>query len=272
MSLADLRAELESKIAPTQADKLRLDDTTSPQGRALTWLEADTITQTCGRSTQTVLERYVLAVLFISSNIWSSPLPSKSDSVCAWNEITVDCDGTSSLVGLNAYCSYDLEGTIPWELKLLTDLRSIIFHGNSLSGTIPERITEMTKLTHLDIGYNGDLSGTIPSSIGALTQLTYLDLFYSDLVGTIPASIGALTRLTYLHLDENDLTGSIPSSIGALTQLTDVDLSQNKLSGSIPDEMGALTELVLLWLNNNQFTGTVPASLYALPKMTDLRV
>lgn len=46
---------------------------------------------------------------------------------------------------------------------------------NDLTGTIPESIVQLTKLTDLRLSWN-QLTGTIPSKIGLLTKLEILDL------------------------------------------------------------------------------------------------
>ena len=78
--------ELRSWIAPTREDLLRFLDPASPQSQALVWLRDDPITLSPGRGTQTVLERYVLAVLYYSTSGPSWKFDYLSDEeVCTWN-------------------------------------------------------------------------------------------------------------------------------------------------------------------------------------------
>ena len=91
-------------------------------------------------------------------------------------------------------------------------------------------------VTQLELN-NNSLNGTIPSDIGDLTSLTILRLHANSLSGSIPTEIGNLTSLTTLWLHDNSLSGSIPTEIGNLTSLTDLRLHQNSLSGV---ETGAL--------------------------------
>jgi hypothetical protein len=68
LPLDPLVDELRSWIAPTSEDLLPFRDPSSPQSQALAWLQDDSIAMTPGRSTRTVLERYVLAVLYYSTS------------------------------------------------------------------------------------------------------------------------------------------------------------------------------------------------------------
>merc|ERR1712166_1489853 len=80
-------------------------------------------------------------------------------------------------------------------------------------------------ITYMDLEQTS-ISGTIPDSISALTKLTVLDLDQRfcgtcpSISGTIPDSISALTALGGLYLDSTRISGSIPDSISALTKLT----------------------------------------------------
>lgn len=61
----------------------------SPQSQALAWMKRDPIVMSPGRSTRDLLQRYVLAVLFYSTDglnwDWSLPFHLSSDDVCSWN-------------------------------------------------------------------------------------------------------------------------------------------------------------------------------------------
>ncbi len=131
---------------------------------------------------------------------------------------------------------------------------------NSLSGSIPAALGDLTKLVTLDL-YDNSLSGSIPAALGDLTNLEKLSLYYNDLTGSIPAELGDLTNLTSLHLYSNSLSGSIPAALGDLTNLTNLNLGDNDLSGSIPAELGDLTNLTTLWIGENSLSGSIPAAL-----------
>jgi len=61
---------------------------------------------------------------------------------------------------------------------------------------------------------NNSLSGSIPDSIRNLSQLTYLDLSNNQLTGLFPEWVHSLTRLKLLNLGQNYFSGEIPIVIG----------------------------------------------------------
>ena len=89
----------------------------------------------------------------------------------------------------------------------------------NLQGIIPEEMSTLTSLTHLDLNTNR-LTGTILAYLGQLTGLTYLDLGTNAFSGTIPMTFGQLTSLSALSLGGNGFAGSIPAAFGQLASLT----------------------------------------------------
>eukprot|EP00978_Attheya_sp_CCMP212_P043328 scaffold280686_cov30-Attheya_sp.AAC.1 len=89
----------------------------------------------------------------------------------------------------------------------------------------------LSNLTILILEFN-TLTGTIPSKIGQITTLLRMDLSDNDLTGTIPTEIGTLSNLIELILEGNILEGTIPSEIGQITALL-----ENPLSGEVPWEV-----------------------------------
>jgi hypothetical protein len=133
----------------------------------------------------------------------------------------------------------------------------ILLPYNSLSGSIPAELGNLTNLINLNLS-NNSLTGGIPAELGNLTNLTSLHLEWNSLSGSIPAELGNLTNLIALTLSINSLSGSIPAELGNLTNLTRLTLSNNSLSGSIPAELANLTALTFLNLSTNFLTGPLP--------------
>ena len=104
-----------------------------------------------------------------------------------------------------------------------------------LEGTIPTEIGLLTQLVELNITFNNKLqSSTIPTEIGLLTQLTALKMHGNDLQGTIPTEIGLLsTQLVELYLYRNKLVGTIPTEIQLLSNLGVLWLHFNDLNGNV---------------------------------------
>ncbi|KAM7511367.1 hypothetical protein LguiB_010242 [Lonicera macranthoides] len=166
-----------------------------------------------------------------------------------------------------------LNGTIPYEIGVLSKLTHLNLYYNSLSGKLPLSLANLTNLTLLDISDNR-MNGSIPlEELGNLMNLRVLDLSTNLFSGPIPSSVGSLTYLTFLNFRGNRLTGSIPSSfISSLTLLRVLDLSGNQLSGFIPSEFRNLKNLEYLCLGNNNFSGSIPSSIWFLTHLTILQL
>jgi hypothetical protein len=229
--LETLMQELRSWIAPTEADELPFMDPSSPQSQALAWLQDDPITQTPGRSTRTVLERYALAVLYYTTAgpSWRVDFLSRDDA-CTWHSGSVDVTGKSPqlLVGVNIYgmyCALDgesidvlvlmdnhLTGPLPWEFFLLSNLGYVNMNMNSLSGTFPSQISNLTNLEVFVVGDNR-FTGTLPTSVGQLSKLSYFHTYNNLLTGMIPSELGQMTSLSSVYFDNNSFVGSVEESL-----------------------------------------------------------
>ncbi len=192
---------------------------------------------------------------------WSSAAP-----LGEWYGVTTDDNGRVTHLNLT---DNSLQGTIPVELGQLTNLTELDLSENQLTGAIPVELGQLTNLTWLDLRDN-QLTGAIPVELGQLAKLRGLHLDVNTLTGPIPTGLGQLTNLTYLYLSWNQLTGAIPVELGQLTNLTSLWLSSNQLTGAIPVELGQLTKLTSLSLFNNQLTGAIPVELGQLTKLTSL--
>lgn len=127
-----------------------------------------------------------------------------------------------------------LHGSIPSSTAAFTNLESLNFAGNKLSGSIPNSMfTALTALKHLDLGSN-QLTGTVPS-LAALTRLTSLNM--------------AANRLGDFCKPVSKACGAIPE-LKKLTTLNSLSLGMNLFSGSVPD-ISALTALSSLNLGGN---------------------
>jgi len=138
--------ELREWIVPTEQDLIPFSNPTSAQFQALEWLRSDPIAMSDERSTQTVLERYVLTVFYYATlgPNWFRSYLSEED-VCSWNWGVNDtlsgvyCLEHSQTVDFIVLNWNNLRGTLPWELSLLTNLMEINLDNNSIGGTIPSR-------------------------------------------------------------------------------------------------------------------------------------
>ena len=186
---------------------------------------------------------------------WEADTP-----VAQWEGVTVR--GNPQRVARLDLRGMGLDGTIPGELGLLSNLTLLNLRTNQLSGTIPAELGRLTRLRRLWIHSSG-LTGSIPPELGNMTGLWGLNLRDNDLTGSIPTALGDLSNMRKLRLHNNDLTGSIPTELGNLSNLTDLWLSGNGLSGPIPAELGNLADTLtqLFLAGNSGLTGCVPPGL-----------
>ena len=132
--------------------------------------------------------------------------------------------------------------------------------GRGLSGMIPRRLSDLTKLRKLDLRVNG-LGGFIPFELSKLSNLTELLLGYNKLEGNIGVWMNRLSNLEVLNLARNRLSGAIPVELARLSELKELHLRGNQLTGEIPAELTVLHNLSHLTLDGNHLTGCVPVGL-----------
>lgn len=253
-----------------------LDDRSTPQFAALDWLaNVDSASSYQMADDIRVIQRYVLATLFFSTNgnDWTETYEWLSDDhECNWNmeekdwllDMTptmhgVECDdkgffdfdGKPHVIGIRLD-SNNLDGPLPAEISALSSLEGIYLGNNALVGSLDENIFALPKLREIDLAQN-DLLGKIPTNLSE--GLSKIDLTSNRLVGSIPESIWVLDQLRYLGLGNNpDLTGAISPKISN-TNLEYINLSNVDLSGSsLPDSIGAL-DLIVFEASNCGLTG-----------------
>uniref|UniRef100_A0A453AGK2 Receptor kinase-like protein Xa21 n=1 Tax=Aegilops tauschii subsp. strangulata TaxID=200361 RepID=A0A453AGK2_AEGTS len=165
-----------------------------------------------------------------------------------------------------------LSGTVPASLGNVSSLRSLLLAQNNLGGSIPETLGNLVNLALLDMGQNM-LSGKIPLTVWNLSNLFLLRLSMNKLSGEIPSTVGNLAQLSELYLHGNELSGAIPANIGQCQRLLLLDLSFNHLDGSIPVELLNISSLALgLDLSNNNLAGLIPPQIGNLINLGLLRV
>ncbi|KAK1381342.1 Protein kinase domain-containing protein [Heracleum sosnowskyi] len=173
---------------------------------------------------------------------------------CSWFGIGCNEEGRVVSIEIFEYSIEDELGKL--NFSSFPYLQTLHLSACKLNGSIPYEIGMLSKLNYLSL-YGNDLSGTLPSSLGNLTYLEYLDVSWNHLTGFIPSELGNLTNLSILDLSKNNLTDSIPSDIGILSNLIELYLYGNRLTGTIPSALGSLTKLELMYLSLNQFSGSL---------------
>ncbi|WVZ90755.1 hypothetical protein U9M48_037026, partial [Paspalum notatum var. saurae] len=167
----------------------------------------------------------------------------------------------------------NLEGPIPTSLGKLKNLDILDLSANyNLNGTIPREILVLTFLSsYLDLSYNS-LSGPLPAEVGGLSNLNKLVLSANQLSGEIPDSIGNCAVLEFLLLDRNSFEGSMPHALKNVKGLRILNLTMNKLSDAIPDTVGSISGLEQLYLAHNNFSGEIPAVIQNLTLLSRIDV
>lgn len=164
----------------------------------------------------------------------------------------------------------DLSGAIPAQLGSLQQMKYLLLHKNSLEGTIPPELHQMTNAFEIYLS-NNKLTGPLPDSFKNLDNLRALYLESNRLTGDIE-HIGELEGINHLHLSDNAFVGSLPTTIGRLSMLNDLRVANNKLTGNLPSEMALNTRLRLLYLADNNLSGQIPEMFEGLIKLTDLQL
>eukprot|EP01018_Ginkgo_biloba_P027715 Gb_00104 [translate_table: standard] len=160
-----------------------------------------------------------------------------------------------------------MSGVLPLSIgRLPTQLSHLYINNNSIGGSIPPHIGNLTNLTDVSLSYNL-FSGSIPSEIKILRNLERLRIRTNRLQGSIPSEISHLQTLGLLSLTQNMLSGQIPESLGDLQQLRRLDISENQLSGEIPATLGKCWLLELLDLSYNRLEGEIPPGVAGLPNL-----
>ncbi|RWR97300.1 MDIS1-interacting receptor like kinase 2-like protein [Cinnamomum micranthum f. kanehirae] len=175
-----------------------------------------------------------------------------------------------NLVSLRLHNNLLINGSIPSEIGVLTNLTQLDLYNNQISGSIPPSIGNLSQLVALGLQDN-EIFGLIPQEIGNLTKLNVLTLSNNNIRGPIPSTFGKLTNLLILHLFKNKISGKVPQEIGNLNNMYQLDLSNNSLTGPIPPSLGNLTGLRFLYLYKNQISGSIPQEIGKLSGLFTLQ-
>ena len=210
-----------------------------------------------------------LTELHLHKNRLTGPVPSWLGELTMLEELDLSENGLTGTIPLSLGAVSEQSGQ-----PNLINLRVLHLHNNTLTGSVPVWLGNLTGLERIGLGGN-QLTGDIPPELGDLAKLEYLDLSGNELTGSIPgklAGLGTSSRLEVLVLGRNQLSGSIPAELGDLVLLEQLDLSENQLSAEIPVALGSLTNLLELYLNNNGLTGEIPAGLGSLTALKVLDI
>jgi hypothetical protein len=142
---------------------------------------------------------------------------------CSW--FGVECgmkdpkfDGNDEITKLSLPNNL-LKGTLPSEIRSLSQLIVLDFTDNLLSSTIPLELLSMNSLQYLHLGKN-QLQGSLPEDRwDDANNLRELDLGHNDFHGTLPIMLFLLTDLRKLGLEYNRFMGELPNAVASLQRL-----------------------------------------------------
>jgi hypothetical protein len=228
-----------------------LQNVTAAEHQAYNWINNDDELIVCPHTKGKVLQRYVAAQLYFSmnGNAWLECGSTTSEKLgdcsgkqnwlsgsheCEWFGVSCGSMGRSSVTGSIVSIKLkknNLQGTIPTELFLLSDLTSIELADNKhIGGSIPASISNLNKLAFLDLSNNA-LTGSLPEMIYDMTSLKSLNIASNRIGGRISEDVSHLIQLSVLHLDDNELTGPVPAT--GLAALENLSKYMNIQSASI---------------------------------------
>ncbi|EAZ03469.1 hypothetical protein OsI_25606 [Oryza sativa Indica Group] len=188
-----------------------------------------------------------------------------------------------------------LSGTIPnWLFSPteLQELRIILFKGNHLKGSVPDRWCSSRNLHILDLSYNS-LSGNIPDCLSDLVGVYFSNprkIIFNESYGPLAKqshedSMNITTKGTsmlykglplelFIGIDfsMNNLTGNIPPNMGFVPGLKSLNLSFNHLRGTIPETFQNSLTLESLDLSYNYINGNIPSELTQLCSLSVFNV
>lgn len=181
----------------------------------------------------------------------------------------------SSLETINLV-SNQLSGELPLNFgNKLPNVQYIHLEKNSLTGILPDSISNATQLLILDLNHNR-FAGTFPKSLGNLKHLELLSMHENNFTSTdnelsFLTSLTNCRNLSSISLDGNSLNGYLPASIGNFSDsLTQFYANYCGIKGSIPNEIGNVSSLIILALEGNELTDRSLVSIKGLSKLQQL--
>ncbi|KAL6330434.1 hypothetical protein AAG906_040364 [Vitis piasezkii] len=174
---------------------------------------------------------------------------------------------------------------LPWASLIYLELSSNMLQGslpvppssistyfvenNRFTGKIPPLFCNLSLLHMLDLS-NNTLSGMIPECLSNLSNsLSVLNLRGNNFHGAIPQAFEVGSKLKMIDLSQNQLEGPVPRSLTNCTVLESLNLGNNQISDTFPFWLGALPESQVLIIRSNRFHGAIgkPRTNFEFPKL-----
>ncbi|PRQ44334.1 putative leucine-rich repeat domain, L domain-containing protein [Rosa chinensis] len=171
------------------------------------------------------------------------------------SSIPIDIGEFISIGSYLSLSSNNFHGAIP-ESICNAGARVLDLSNNSLSGNIPQCLTQLLSLSVIDLGRN-NLSGTIPDNFLNSCELQTLDLSNNQIQGWFPKSLVNCSRLKVLNIGNNNISDTFPCMLMSISTLHVLVLQSNKFYGSIgcPKTNDTWPVLQIIDLAHNNFNG-----------------
>ncbi|KAM5554366.1 hypothetical protein ABKV19_022641 [Rosa sericea] len=234
-----------------------------------------------------------LRYLNLSWSVFSGHVPSEVSQLSKLSSLDLSQNDFSSnkellrslaqnLTGLETLdlSSINISSTIPDTLTNLSRLTSLTLDDCGLFGKLPGRIFKLQNLKVLSVRDNSALTGIfsneelLRSLAQNLTGLETLDLSGINISSTVPNTLTYLSLLTSLTLDGCGLSGKLPGRIFKLKNLKVLDVSYNHaLTGYFPDDYsGSSPDLMSLKLSYTSFFINLSSLIDKFPSLKELDV
>ncbi|KAK4732870.1 hypothetical protein R3W88_025858 [Solanum pinnatisectum] len=202
----------------------------------------------------------LLAALSPTPSGWSTSKP-----FCSWTNVI--CDKSSATVTSINLDSQSISGSLPSEITQLSNLKTLSLQKNKLSGPLPS-FANMSKLAELFLD-NNQFTSVPQDFLLGVPNLVTLSISENGRLSPwqIPMYLTESTNLGSLYASNASIVSVIPDFFDVFPNLQNLRLSYNNLTGSLPASFGG-SEIMNLWLNN-QVKG-LSGSIDVIGSMTQL--
>ncbi len=205
-------------------------------------------------------------------------------------ELNISKDTTEiRVIGLTFFM-FNTNGSIPYEVKYLTELQSLAMQGNENGYRkkirLGDEITKVPKLRSLALSGYGiseicpefanmsqleelSLSGNTMTKVPVDVLCKMTNLKYLDLSGNRLQSIWNLSDIpAHINPEEIGLRGIIPTELFNMENLEYLALAYNHFEGAVPYmPVGSMPNLKQLYLNLNRLEGEIPQWILQHPRL-----
>ncbi|CAM0953442.1 unnamed protein product [Alopecurus aequalis] len=157
----------------------------------------------------------------------------------------------------------DIQGDMPEFIERLpncswSQLQVLRLGHNNITGSLSDRISDMTSLSTLDLSFNR-LTGALTTSISTLSNLIYLNLGYNQMDGLITQDhFSKLTGLQQLHLSANSFTMDLNSDWTPPFRLQSLGLVSCRIGPGFPRWLKSQRNISSLYMSGAGIANTVP--------------